>query len=43
MSTPPQITPPSIIDAPLVDPRTGKLTKEWGPIIALIIKKLNGL
>lgn len=42
MSTPPQITPPSI-DVPLIDPKTGKLTKEWAAVFVLLFKKLNGL
>jgi hypothetical protein len=42
MSTPPQITPPSL-DVPVINPATGKFTKEWGPVIVALIKKLNGL
>lgn len=41
MSTPPTITPPSLV-VPLVD-ADGRISKEWLPVIQAMIKKLNGL
>jgi hypothetical protein len=43
MSTPPTITPPNILEVPLVDPKTGRITKEWAPVIRALFLKLNGL